>query len=62
MVGMHRGRITTGPEKRATPTVWESIADLPTASYDAVAAGRTHYPYLGPAQSRVRSHAARQET
>lgn len=51
VIGMRRGKLPSFPEKVRPPTVWQAIEDLPTASYEVVADGRTHHPYSGEARS-----------
>jgi DNA (cytosine-5)-methyltransferase 1 len=51
VIGMRKGESPSLPAMRRPPTVWEAIADLPTAPYDVVAGGQTHHAYTGPPQS-----------
>lgn len=51
VVGMRGRRLPSPPMKVSPPTVWQAIADLPTAPYEVVSAGKTHHDYLGPAGS-----------
>ena len=52
VVGMRNGNPPSPPKKQPPPTVWEAIADLPTAPYNVVAEGWTHHAYRGPAKSK----------
>jgi DNA (cytosine-5)-methyltransferase 1 len=54
-IGMRDGELLASPKKVSPPTVWQAIADLPTAPYDVVAGGQTHHDYPGPAMSAYAS-------
>jgi len=55
VIGMRKRELPSPPTKVSPPTVWQAIADLPTAPYEVVAGGQTHHDYLGPALSEYAS-------